>query len=248
MGPAPPLIELKGLSFDIYGTLIDDDAGVLQALEPLLSQLPPTHPCRVSDGAAIAAFNKHERTMLGAQTTIMYDEDLMRETTRRVAADWGLPVTEAQLQAVPDSVRAWRAFDDTVAAMCALGKRYKLIALSNVSRSVFAQTKAHALRDVSFDAVYLAEDIGSCKPDPRNFEYLLQHAEQDLGLAKHEIMHVAHGVATDQVPAEQFGISHAWIERGVHNWGTTDKQEGLRAYQTLGDLAADVEESFGGTK
>lgn len=247
MAPSPPLTTLQALSFDIYGTLIDWESGIHRTLTPLLRQLPPTHPCVVSRSATIAAFNAHEIALIHATPTIHYD-DALRQAYIALAHEWHLTPHPADVQAVVDGVADWPAFPDTVAAVQALGKRYKLVALSNAAHATFGRTLAGPLQGVRFDGVYLAEDIGSYKPDPRNFEYLLAHVEKGLGVGKEALMHVAHGVSADQVPAEEFGISHAWIERGEHNWGTVKKQEGLRAWKTLGDMAASVEEAFEGAK
>ena len=60
---------------------------------------------------------------------------------------------------------------------------------------------------VSFDAVYTAEDIGSYKPDPRNFAYLLDRLSADHSIAQGDILHTAqslfpdHGPARDPCPA-----------------------------------------------
>lgn len=45
--------------------------------------------------------------------------------------------------------------------------------------------------DVGWDAVYTAQKIGSYKPDLRNFEFLIEHVGEDLGVKKEEILHTA---------------------------------------------------------
>ena len=93
--------------------------------------------------------------------------------------------------------------------------------------------------------MHTAEDIGSYKPDPRNFEYLIEHAKKDLDVEKAQILHVAHGVWSDQVPAEEMGLSHVWIKRGGDNWGNIEKTPDLRWWDSLGELADAVDEEFG---
>ena len=238
--PATPFPALRALSFDIFGTHVDWEGGIHDSLQPLIAQLPHTHTAAVSFSAAIAAFDRHETRAIREMPTIRW-EDALRQAYAALAAEWGVTATPAAAEAMVAHVAEWKAFPDTVAAMQRLGAHFKLIALSNTSKALFAGVQANALRDVKFDAVYLAEEIGSYKPDRKNFEFLVHRAERDLGVKKEQLLHVGHGVLSDQVPADEMGISHVWIERGHWNWGTVAPQEGLRSYGTLADLAADAE-------
>jgi 2-haloalkanoic acid dehalogenase type II len=236
----PPFPSVKALSFDIFGTLIDWENGILKTLTPLIRQLPVTHAASVTPHAAIAAFDHHERRLISSQPTILYDEAL-RQAYLDLAAEWDVTATREEAQAVVDNVKHWPCFPDTVAAMQRLGKRFKIIALSNVSRGLWEQVAKGELKDVKFDAVYVAEEIGSYKPDQKNFEFLVQRSEKDLGCKKEELLHVGHGVQSDQVPAEEMGIGHAWIERGTWNWKNIKPMPGMRSYHDLKGLADDVE-------
>ena len=60
--------------------------------------------------------------------------------------------------------------------------------------------------------VLTAQDIGSYKPDARNFAYLLDRLAAD-GAAKHEVLHVAQSLFHDHVPANAVGLASAWIDR-----------------------------------
>ena len=239
MAPVNDLSSYKALSFDIFGTLIDWESGIAPTLSPLTTQLEPSHPCKTSRDAQIAAFAKAERALMAANPTMPYDEVLKRAYLA-VADEWGLHALESEANATAESLKSWSAFPDTVAAMQALGSRYKLIALSNITRDLINQTLSNALKDVRFDAVYTAQDIGSYKPDHRNFEYLLKGVKEEFGVDKAELLHVAHGVGSDQVPAEELGISHVWIRRGKDNWGDVKRMEGMREFETLGDLAKEA--------
>ena len=230
------LSSYKALSFDIYGTLIDWESGINRVLQQLSERLPDSHPCKHSKDASIAAFNRYETSLMRDNPTMLYDEVLKR-TYLLLAKEWGVEGTEQEAETTFKSIADWKAFPDTVAAMQALGRKYKLVALSNITNALFAKTKSGPLKDVEFDAVYAAENIGSYKPDRRNFEYLLDGVQRDLGVAKQDLLHVAHGVTSDQVPAEDLGLAHVWIKRGKDNWGDVPKMQGLLEFETLGDLA-----------
>ena len=64
----------------------------------------------------------------------------------------------------------------------------------------------------TFDAICTAEDIGSYKPDPRNFDYLLRHLAE-LGIAKAQVLHTAESLYHDHFPRRAIGLATCWIHR-----------------------------------
>ena len=76
--------------------------------------------------------------------------------------------------------------------------------LSNVDRASFAASNARL--GVSFDAICTAQDIGSYKPDARNFRYLIE-AVGRLGFEPRGILHTAQSLYHDHVPAQAAGLA-----------------------------------------
>lgn len=99
-------------------------------------------------------------------------------------------------------------------------KYYKLVILSNVDRTSFKGSNAKL--DVTFDAIYTAQDVGSYKPDPRNFAYMLARLGEK-GVAPNQILHTAQSLFHDHVPAAAANLASAWIDRRheVQGWGAT---------------------------
>ena len=78
---------------------------------------------------------------------------------------------------------------------------------------------------VTFDAVYTAQDIGSYKPDARNFAYLKARlAEQ--GIAQNRVLHTAQSLYHDHVPAYAAGFTTCWIDRRAGRAGGATKPPG----------------------
>ena len=102
------------------------------------------------------------------------------------------------------------------AALDYLKRFYKLVILSNVDRRSFAQSARRL--GVEFDAVYTAEDIGSYKPDLRNFRYLLA-ALAKSGHSPSDILHTAQSLYHDHAPANILGLPSAWIDRRANQAG-----------------------------
>jgi len=60
--------------------------------------------------------------------------------------------------------------------------------------------------------VVTAEDVGSYKPNLRNFRHLLGELEK-MGLRKEQILHTAQSLHHDVAPAKSLGLKTAWINR-----------------------------------
>ena len=111
----------------------------------------------------------------------------------------------------------------------------------------FAEVLKNALAGVDFDAVYVAEAIGSYKPDLNNFQYLIRNARDELGVQMEQILMTAHGLKSDHVPAMKIGMTSAWIARGQGD-KESKAVEGKVAFtwrfDTMGEMAVAAEEEF----
>jgi 2-haloacid dehalogenase len=197
--------DFKVLSFDCYGTLIDWESGIWTALQPLLGKTAGS--LRRDD--ALAAFARHESAQEAETPGLLYSE-LLARVHRRLAAEWGATTTAEEDRAFGASVGDWPAFPDTPAALTYLQRFYELVILSNVDRAGFARSNPRL--GVDFTAVYTAEEIGSYKPDPRNFGYLLDRLAA-LGHQPADLLHVAQSLYHDHAPANRCGLRSAWIDR-----------------------------------
>jgi 2-haloalkanoic acid dehalogenase type II len=218
------LSDFSVLTFDCYGTLIDWETGLFNALGPLVTAAGVT----AGREAVLAQFATHECAQQAATPTMLYPQ-LLAEVHRRLAHAWGAPVSEAEHVAFGRSVPDWPAFADTREALQYLQRHYKLVILSNVDRASF--TASNARLGVSFDAICTAQDIGSYKPDPRNFRYLIAAVER-LGATPQAILHTAQSLYHDHAPAQAAGLASAWIDRRHERagWGATRPPEGTPAY------------------
>ncbi|KFA49940.1 hypothetical protein S40293_01215 [Stachybotrys chartarum IBT 40293] len=208
-----PLTSFKCLTFDCFGTLIDWESGIYKALQPLIQQLPDSHPLRNDRLATLKAFIRHEGDAQTANPADLY-KSILATAYGNLAKELGVQASEEDKTVFGGGVGDWSAFPDTIEALQRLHKHFKLVILSNVDRASFARTLTDQLPGVDFDAIYTAQDIGSYKPDLRNFHYLMEHVEKDLGVKKDDIIHTAQSLHHDHTPAHQVGLVSAWIERG----------------------------------
>jgi len=218
------LADFKVLTFDCYGTLIDWESGLYSALQPLL-QVARFSAARAE---VLAQFAQHEAAQQAATPAMLYPQ-LLAEVHRRLARQWLVSVPEAAHQIFGDSVPQWPAFPDSAEALQYLKRYYKLVILSNVDRTSFAGSNRRL--GVEFDAICTAQDIGSYKPDPRNFRYLVE-AVARLGHGRGDILHTAQSLFHDHAPAQAAGLHSAWIDRRheQRGWGATVPPVGTPAY------------------
>ena len=199
------LADFRVLSFDCYGTMIDWEAGILSNIRPW-TEAQGVH---VGNVEILEAFARAESAEEAAAPDARYPTILQR-VHARMATQWGLVADEAAAARFGDSVGSWPTFSDSHEALTKLQERYRLVILSNVDRASFTDSQKQL--DVEFDAIYTAEDIGSYKPDPRNFAYLLE-SERSAGYRRVEILHVGQSLFHDHVPAINAGIATCWIQR-----------------------------------
>ncbi len=210
------LTDFKVLTFDCYGTLIDWESGIYQALGPLLE----LHPAPPSREEALVAFAERESAQQAATPDLPYPA-LLALVHAQLAKDWGIEAEAGLHRRFGTSVPDWPAFPDSAESLKALKRHFKLVILSNVDNLSFAASNRRL--EVAFDAVYTAQDIGSYKPDPRNFDYLIEHLRDDLGLAPGDVLHTAQSLFHDHEPAQRAGLVRAWIDRrrDDEGWGAT---------------------------
>jgi 2-haloacid dehalogenase len=209
------LTDFTTLSFDCYGTLIDWETGLIRALQPLLARAGR----RPSDDDLLQAFARLEAAQQHATPAMPYAE-LLAVVHGQLCGELGVTPDVEQARRFGASIDAWPPFPDTVEALRYLKQHFRLVILSNVDRASFAAT--NQVLEVSFDAVYTAQDIGSYKPDPRNFEYLISNLSH-AGVTRQQILHVAQSLFHDHAPANAAGLASAWIDRRnqQQGWGAT---------------------------
>jgi 2-haloacid dehalogenase len=209
------LTDFDVLTFDCYGTLIDWESGIHAALQPLLARVGRPVP----RDEVLETFARYE-TEQEARTPAMPYSELLAVVHARLARHWDVAPDAEKDRRFGASVPEWPAFADAAPSLQYLEQHYKLVVLSNVDRASFRGSNAKL--GMTFEAVYTAQDIGSYKPDPDNFVYMLARLGEK-GVARDRILHTAQSLFHDHVPANAAGLASAWIDRrhGAQGWGAT---------------------------
>ena len=200
------LTDFEALTFDCYGTLIDWESGMLAALAGLVRKARHAP----SPDQVLETHAGYESAQQRFTPAMPYSR-LLAVVYRRIAEEWEIDVPIEECEQYGRSVGLWPAFADTVESLAYLKRHYKLVILSNTDWASFRMSQSVHLR-TAFDAIYTAEDIGSYKPDGRNFDYMLANLGH-RGIAKDKMLHTAESLFHDHGPANTVGIANCWIQR-----------------------------------
>jgi 2-haloacid dehalogenase len=211
------LSGFEALSFDCYGTLIDWEAGLLAVLAAWARPVG----LNLTGEQLLAGYAAAEAAVEAEHPAAPYP-DILARSLRRLGGTLGAVVTADDEARLAGSVPDWPAFPDSREALRSLGRRYRLIILSNVDRDSFAGSATRL--GAEFTSVITAQDVGSYKPSPGNFDALTAEAAR-LGIGPGKLLHVAQSLFHDHVPAKAAGLPTVWINRrhAQAGWGATPR-------------------------
>ncbi len=207
MTTAKRISDFRLLTFDTYGTLIDWETGIWNALAPIRARLS-TEPDRE---AALEAFARHEAAAEEETPDRLY-RHLLADAHVRMTEEWGLDPLPGEAERFGASVPDWPAFSDAPEGLAWLRRHFFIATLTNCDRQSYRGSNER-LGD-PWHAIWTAEDVGAYKPSKRNFDFLVRTARTQFGVEPEDILHVAQSLYHDIVPAARYGLPHtAWIDR-----------------------------------
>lgn len=239
------LTDFKMLTYDTYGTLIDWESGIYNALQPLLDKVP----VRLNRDEVLELFASFEIAQQRETPQLIYSS-LLAEVARSVAAKWQIKISDEEAVEFGRSVKHWPEFSDSAESLKYLRQHYRMATLTNCDRISYMGSNSRL--EIEWDAIYTAQDVGSYKPSLYNFEYMFERVRRDLGVLPHEILHVAQSLTHDMVPASAMGMTKVWINRrhGQEGHGATAPPEGDFTieweFNSMADFAGAVRQELAG--
>ncbi|HEY5029447.1 MAG TPA: haloacid dehalogenase type II [Candidatus Angelobacter sp.] len=225
------LESIRLITFDCYGTLIDWENGMLEALRPLFSR----NGGRVPDTQILELYGEIEAE-LESGPYLPYRQ-ILAQTAEEIGRRLGIEVSATQSSAFAESLTRWKPFIDTIAALQFLATRFRLGIISNVDDDLFAETRKK-LAPVAFDFVVTAQQMRSYKPSHRNFEEAIRRS----GMSKEEMLHAGQSLYHDIAPANALGIRNVWVNRRSIRPGSGAAKPGTATpnyeVHTLAELSA----------
>jgi 2-haloacid dehalogenase len=212
--------ETHVLMFDLYGTVVDMQGGLTEAIAPYLK-------AKGWNGRPDALVTWWRRTHF---ENSMIDALLHREHTpyreigRRALAYTleraGIAHTQDEVKRLVAGIETLRPFPDVVAALTRLKKRYQLAILSNGDADMLENARPYL--GIEFDRIISVAEAGSFKPHVATY----RKAAELLGLAPDAILFVANH-AFDCVGAKAYGMRTCFVDRRKRPFGQWPYQPDL---------------------
>jgi 2-haloacid dehalogenase len=222
--------QFELLTFDCYGTLINWEEGILRCLHRVLA----AHGKDTDDATILRLYGDFEAR--AEQGEYRRYREVLQSVVRQFGEKLGFAPTDEEVRSLPESLKEWQPWPDTVTALRELQSRFRLAIISNVDDDLFAATKPQL--GVEFDQIITAQQAGAYTPALKIFELALSR----IGAPAHRILHVGQSVYHDVLPAQSLGLATVWVNRpsartGV---GAVKAVEGRPDLQvsSVGELAA----------
>lgn len=228
--------RFKVLTFDVVGTLVDFERGVLEGVRSL------------NPGASLTDDEIFGPYVEGRDLFPGRSSEAMGDVYKHLAGKLGLDAGDDKAAAFQGKMLRHPAFEDSVEALKRLRARFRLVAMTNADRVAFS-SYAHTLGSPFHDSV-TADETGVPKPDPRFFYFNLGR-QSAHGVRQEEILHVGQSQYHDIGVARELGYSVCWIQRrmGQEGFGGSPVPKVVTKpdfhFSTLAELADAIDADLG---
>ena len=188
------------ITFDCYGTLIDWQRGIGDALVGAARRAGVD----IERERALGIYHEIEPAVQAA--AFRPYREVLAETARRVADALGWVMEDEEARRFAAELPDWPPFADTDEALARLaGAGYTLGILSNVDDDLLAGTLQHFSTPI--DMLVTAQQVRSYKPARGHF----LEARQRIGARRW--LHAAQSLFHDVRPCNELGIPVVWVNR-----------------------------------
>ena len=217
--------EVRFVTFDCYGTLIDWETGAYEAFQKEADRDGFT----VDRNQLVPLFLNIQREIEGGSYELY--AEVLRRTAVRAAKELEWDLEPSRSGFLPSSVPRWMPFRETNAQLERFAKKYEIGILSNVDDKLLGATRRHFR--VDFDLVVTAQQVRSYKPDPAHFKECARRIEK---LKRHWV-HIASGYPTDVEPCLKSKVAVIWVNRhGEDLEGRKKPDAEVRTFRDAGKL------------
>jgi 2-haloacid dehalogenase len=217
--------NVRFVTFDCYGSLIDWESGAYDAFQNEADRDGFT----VDREALIPKFISIQHEIQRGSYEL-YAEVLRRTAVRTAKElDWDLEPSRSSF--LPNSVPYWPPFRETNAQLERFAKKYEIGILSNIDDKLLGATRRHFR--VDFDLVVTAQQVRSYKPDPAHFRECARRIEGKRGW-----VHIGSGYEADVEPCLKQKVPVIWLNRSGHKLESGQKRptEEVRTLREAGKL------------
>jgi 2-haloacid dehalogenase/putative hydrolase of the HAD superfamily len=192
--------NIQWVTFDVYGTLIDWEKGVIEAFEKEAKR----DGFSIDKEQLITLFHEVSREVESGSYELY--AEVLRRSAIEIAKRLEWPLEPSRSNFLPNSVERWPAFRETNPQLKKFLKKFKTGLISNVDDKLLGQTRRHIPHD--FELVVTAQQVRSYKPDPAHFKEFARRIGGKKGW-----VHVANSWYHDVEPALKDKIPVVWVNR-----------------------------------
>jgi 2-haloacid dehalogenase len=209
--------DLEFLTFDLYGTVVDMQGGLTEAVSPFLKDKGwEGRPHQFVTWWRRTHFENSMIDALCHRGHTLYRE-IGHRSVSHVMDRAGISYSTEDVHWLVAQIEKLRPFPDVLDALGRLKGRYGLAILSNGDRDMLRNAAPYV--DFEFDATISVEEAGYFKPHFATY----RKAAELLGEEPVRIMHVANH-PFDCVGAKAAGMRAAYIDRRRRPFGATPHQ------------------------
>src|SRR3979490_2131116 len=203
--------DIKWVTFDVYGTLIDWETGAYDAFEAEAKRDGFT----IERDQVVDMFVEIQQE-IQAGSYELYAE-VLRRTAVEISKRLGWPLEPSRSGFLPDSVQRWAPFKEPRPQLEKLAKKYSLGLISNIDDKLLGQTRRHI--PIDFDLVVTAQQVRSYKPEPAHFTECARRIAGKRGW-----VHVAASYYHDVAPCVKQRVPVIWVNRNKETLDSNQKK------------------------
>ena len=212
--------EIHYLVFDLYGTVVDMQKGLTEAVSPFLKS-------KGWEGKPHSFVTWWRRTHFeNSMIDALCDRghtpyrQIGHRAVSHVMDRAGISYTQEEVFWLVSQIEKLKPFPDAQSALSHLHERYKLAILSNGDRDMLEAAQPHI--GIPFDKIISVQEAGYFKPHWKTYAT----AEEILNIDRSSILFVANH-AFDCVGAKSYGMRSAFIDRRKRPFGEWPQQPDL---------------------
>ena len=213
--------EIRALVFDQYGTIVDMQTGLTEAVTPFLAKKGWTG----EPHSFVTWWRRthYENSMIDALCDRGHTpyRQIGHRAVSQVMDRCGFSYTQSEVCWLVAQIETLKPFPDVVAALESLrASGYRLVILSNGDPDMLKAAGPHI--GFPFDAVVSVAQAGYFKPHWKTYA----KAEEIIGIDRSACLFVANH-AFDCIGAKSYGMRAAFIDRRQRPYGETPHQPDL---------------------
>ena len=195
--------KVSWVTFDVYGTLIDWEAGIFAAFKKEAKRDDFTIEDREKE-RIINLFHEYSQDVEGGSYELY--AEVLRQVAVKIAKEIGWPLEPSRAGFLPDSVPRWMPFRETAPQLKKFFNNFQTGLVANADDKLLGLTRRHI--PGNYDLVVTAQQVRSYKPEPAHFNEFARRVGSKKGW-----VHIGSSYYHDVEPCLKLKVPVIWVNR-----------------------------------